>query len=215
MAQVGPNYPFPTKIIVSPKAVFVGQQVRTYSDPSEDLELVQTDAVVSTVKAVDATGRITWDRQVRPVSERLDGHVQNFDPKAPAMGITEVQAKTGGQLQFETALDEMNTLQLLSRFNTLPLPAKTVGTDDTWEFKDTRYLAYTFRGRVIGFENGFYKVKTYFEGLETPKYVANGFAWVGINGLPSRIELTAKPIEIPGGEGQKTTCTLVWTMTPK
>lgn len=201
---------------MSAKAAFVGNQVRSFSDLKEDLELVQTDAIYAVVKAIDAaTGRMTWEQSVRPVSERLDGQTRNFPPDARAMSITEVRAKNGAQFRFDTALDEMDTLMLLSRFNTVPLPKTTIGLNESWEFSDGRSPAYLFRGRVLGFENGLYKVRTYFEGQETPKFTANGLAWVGANGLPSRIELTAKPIEIPGGEGQKTTCTLVFTMSPR
>lgn len=216
LAQTGPTYPFPTLISVSAKAAFVGTQVRTFSDQTQDLELVQTDALYAVVKAVDApTGRMTWEQSVRPVSERLDGQTRNFPPDARAMSITEVRAKNGAQFRFDTALDEMDTLMLLSRFNTVPLPKAAIGITETWEFSDGRSPSYLFRGRVLGFENGLYKVRTYFEGQETPKFTANGLAWIGANGLPSRIELTAKPIEIPGGEGQKTTCALVFTMSPR
>ncbi len=211
--QIAPPFPFPLRVNVKPGDSFVGKQTRSFIDPEQDLNLVQVDAVFSKIKSVDSsTGRSEWDHLVRPQKETLDGETRIFDPKAPAMAITEWRGNTGAQFKFETALDEMNELMILSRFVTVPLPAKAPAVDETWEFKDTRGVSYVFRGRYLGFENGAHKVKTYFQSLETPNYTANGVAWIGAHGLPLRVELTAKPIQIPGGDPNRVTCKIVFEL---
>lgn len=216
IAQVGPNYPFPQALLVSAKQNFVGKQVRTYANQADQLELIQTDQVSAAITLIDsATGRSTWLWRNRSESQRLDGQLLPSDPKDPPFEFTEVRSKIGAQYSFETGLDEGNGQMLVSRFNTFPLPSKPVGIGDTWEFKDTRFMPYIFRGKVLGFENGMYKVSTHFQGLESPKFTANGTAWVGFTGIPAKTDLTTSPIEIPGSEGQKATLSLSFTLSRK
>ncbi|MBL8061350.1 MAG: hypothetical protein JNK63_11650 [Chthonomonas sp.] len=216
LAQVGPTYAFPQAIFVKAKQNFAGQQVRTYTSEADDLELVQTDRLSATITSTEpAVGKSTWAWKVQSVSQKLDGQLLHSDPKDPPFSFTEVRSKIGAQYSFETGLDEGNGQMLVTRFNTIPLPSTVLGIGDTWEFRDARFMPYVFRGRILSFENGLYKIRASFQGLESPKFNANGTAWIGIDGLPTKIELTASPIEIPGSEGQKTTLTLQFSLNRK
>lgn len=214
--QTGPAYPFPRAILVVAKQSFTGRSVRTFTNPAEDLELISTDNVTTEVTKLDTvTGRSTWLWRMKSESQKVDGQLVVTDPKAQPFDFTEIRSRAGAQFSFETGLDEGGGQQMISRLNTLPLPAEPTGIGDTWEFSDSRAMPYIFRGRVLGYENGLYKVKTFFQSTESPKFTANGTAWVGMNGIPTKVEITASPMEIPGGEGPKATLTLIFSLARK
>lgn len=214
--QISPGYAFPTALLVSKYEQTSGQVVRTFGSRDDDLEFVQTDSFSGQVTGIDpSTARSTWIWRFRPVSQRLDGQLIQSSANAPPFEFTEVRSRTGAQFRFSTALDEDQGQEVVSRFYTVPLPSKPIGLGDTWDFSDSRDMPYTFRGRVVGFEGGRYQVRTFFQSTQSPKFTANGTAWIGKNGLPSRIELSTSSIRIPGSEGQMATLNLTLVATDK
>ncbi len=213
VAQVGATFPFPTAISLKAGEVFTAKLERTYTNREEELNYVQTDGVTTKVKSMDAASkRIVLEHAVKPLREQIDGLDRIFDSKTQPQMQTEIRTLSGAQFRFSTIVDEGDTLMLLSRFLSLPLPDKAPAVDDAWEFNDRRFLPYTFRGRYLGFEDGAHKVRVFFKALEAPNYTANGTVWLGAKGVPVRVDITATPVPIPGGELGPTDCRIVYRL---
>lgn len=210
------TFPFPTELRVPRGSKWEASLSRTYTDRAEELELVQVDAVQTEWRETQSENRrILFQHKVRPVSESLDGLTRRFATNTEPQIQEEWRSINGAQFRFSTALDDGDGLMRLSRFLTVPLPDKAPEIGGAWEFNDRRHLPYQFRGRVLGFEDGAWKVRVFFSALEDPKYTANGHAWLGANGWPIRIDITASPVAIPGGEGNPVVCRTVYRLIGK
>lgn len=204
--------PLPTEIRLTKGWTCTAKLVRDFSG-EDDLSLVQTDRVVTEFLGSDSEGRLDFRHSVTLEKEVLDGANRPLPAENFATIFDEKRTKYGAQFRYTTAVDDADSLMLLSRFITSPISVNPVKVGDTWQFSDRRFMPYSYSARYLRYENGIHVIRVYFESLEDPKWSAIGEASVQQNGMPRKVTLTAKKVLIPGSEVGRVNLKLSYSVT--
>lgn len=194
----------PGKLNLRTGDVIVGTNRQLFSDKAKQIDFELRNRVVLRVDDLttrDGSSNWTIKQEISNTFLRMDDFIQENQKGNDPASATELRNVFGHQVRYDYVGDDSINNMLVYRFLTIPLPKKALKLGGKWSYSFDGYKEYTFSGHYIDHEIGKPLVKFTWNGIESPKISAEGTALIDTaTGLPTRINLTAKNMNIPGGE---------------
>jgi hypothetical protein len=194
----------PGKLNLRTGDVIVGTNRQLFSDKAKQIDFELKNRV--TLRVDDLTTREgssnwTFKHEISNTFLRMDDFVQENQKGNDPSTATELRNVFGHQVRYDYIGDDAINNMIINRLMSIPLPRKALKIGGKWTYSYDGFKEYTFSGHYVDHESSKPLIRFTWTGIENPKFFAEGTALIDTaTGMPTRINLTAKNVNIPGGE---------------